>query len=212
LWGVLKVQTQVNLVFHNNGLRSYIEVDLCARCPRQDDKGCCGFYSPVFYATDLVYLDHNQPDLLQEIFSMDGITVLDASVTVNQQPDDDSYRCRFHSRSGGCRLPQNLRESVCRHFVCPDIGWEKNPHLLKWKEFFEQLADYEISLNNGAAEFLQSQGLTLRNPADRQQAIKLMEEYLIKATSRKPAFFDEVPAEEAAVVSCELRFGKEWTL
>lgn len=206
------MQTQVSLVFHNNGLRSYIEVDLCARCPRQDNKGCCGFYSPVFYATDLVYLAHHQPELLQEIFQMDGITVLDASVTINQQPDGDSYRCRFHSASGGCRLPQNLRESVCRHFVCPDIGWEKNPHLLKWKNFFEQLADYEIRLNNGTAEFLQARGLSLRKPADRQQAIKLMEEFLNKETSTKPSFFDEVPIVETAVVSCELRFGKEWTL
>jgi len=206
------VETKVQLVFHNNGLRSYIEVDLCARCPRQDDKGCCGFYSPVFYATDLVYLLHNQPQLLEEIFQMDCITVLDASVTINQQPDRDSYRCRFHSRQGGCLLPQHLRESVCRHFVCPGIGWENHPELQKWKKFFEQLADYEIQLNNGAAEYIKTKGLTLRSPADRQQVIRAMEEYLHQQTQTLPAFFEEVPAEETAVISCQLRFGKEWTL
>ena len=191
MWGVLKVETQVNLVFHNNGLRSYIEVDLCERCPRQDDKGCCGFYSPVFYATDLVYLYHNKPDLLEEIFAINGITVLDASVTVNQRPDGASYRS---------------------HFVCPGIGWEKSPALQKWRLFFEQLADYEISLNNGAAELLQAHGLTLRDPGDRQQAIQLMDEYLAQATSNRPAFFDEMPTKEAAMVTCELRFGRDWTL
>lgn len=206
------METQVELIFYNTGLRSYIEVDLCARCPRQDDKGCCGFYSPVFYATDLVYLLHNQPELLEEIFQMEGITVLDASVTVNQQPDGDSYRCRFHSRQGGCRLPQNLRESICRHFVCPGIGWESHPDLQKWKKFFEQLADYEIMLNNGAAEYLQAKGLTLRNSADRPQVIRAMEKYLQQQTQTKPAFFEEVPAQATAVVSCQLRFGKEWTL
>jgi len=206
------VETKVQLVFHNNGLRSYIEVDLCARCPRQDDKGCCGFYSPVFYATDLVYLLHNQPELLEEIFQMDGITILDASVTINQQPDGDSYRCRFHSRQGGCRLPQHMRESICRHFVCPGIGWENHSELQNWKKFFEQLADYEIQLNNGAAEYLQNKGLTLRNPADRQLVIQTMAEYLHQQTQTRPAFFEEVPAEVTAVVSCQLRFGKEWIL
>lgn len=58
-----------------------------------------------FYATDLVYLLHNQPQLLEEIFQMDCITVLDASVTINQQPDRDSYRCRFHSRQEGAFCP-----------------------------------------------------------------------------------------------------------
>ena len=206
------METQVNLVFHNNGLRSYIEVDLCGRCPRQDDKGCCGFYSPVFYATDLVYLYHNEPDILEEIFAIDGITVLDASITVNQRPDGDSYRCHFHNRSGGCRLAQTSRESICRHFVCPGIGWEKSPALQKWRLFFEQLADYEISLNNGAAELLQAHSLTLRDPGDRQQAIQLMDEYLAQATSNRPDFFNKMPAEEAAMVTCELRFGRDWTL
>lgn len=206
------MQTQVTIVFHNQGLRSFIEVDLCAHCPRQDDKGCCGFYSPVFYPTDLVYLYHNQPALLQEIFQLDGITVLDASVTVNQRPDGDSYRCRFHNLSGGCRLPQQLRESICRHFVCPDIGWEKSPFLYKWKDFFERLADYEIELNNSIASVLKSKGLSLRHSEQRKSAINVMVEQLKSYTEELPAFLTNMPALETATVNCELRFGKDWTL
>jgi hypothetical protein len=93
---------EINLIFHNLGLRTYIEVDLCAECPRQDDKGCCGFYSPVFYPTDLAYLYLHQPEMIEKIFSFDHLTVLDHSVTVNNVPEGDSYRCKFHSKNGGC--------------------------------------------------------------------------------------------------------------
>ena len=55
------MQKEIKIIFHNQGLRSYIEVDLCSECPRQDDKGCCGFYSPVFYSSDFAYLLKNQP-------------------------------------------------------------------------------------------------------------------------------------------------------
>lgn len=206
------VQTTVTLTFHNQKLRSYIEVDLCARCPRQDDKGCCGFYSPVFYPTDFVYLLENEPDLIDEIFAIHGITVLDASVTVNQRPDGDSYRCHFHRREGGCRLSQYLRESVCRHFVCPDIGWEKAPHLQHWKRFFAQLEEYEIKLNHRATEVLKKHGLSLRRPADRPQALTVLQEWFHQETQTLPGFFAELPAQETAQVLCQLRYGRDWTL
>lgn len=206
------VDIQVNFVFYNQGLRSYIEVDLCRQCPRQDDKGCCGFYSPVFYPTDLVYLEQHRPELVEEIFCMEGITVLDYSVTVNQKPDGDSYRCRFHSSQGGCRLNQQLRESVCRHFVCPDIGWEKEPGLQRWKLFFEQLADLEISINNRIGEAMAARDLSLRRPSDRPRALALMKQLVAEETRALPAFITELPAQESVIVSCELRYGREWTL
>ena len=57
---------EINLVFHRRGLRSFIEVDLCADCPRRDHKGCCGHYSPVFYLTDLTSLP-SSPQLIDYI-------------------------------------------------------------------------------------------------------------------------------------------------
>src|SRR5690606_21028372 len=97
---------EINLVFHRRGLRSFIEVDLCADCPRRDHKGCCGHYSPVFYLTDLYFIAKQRPQLIDYIAELPFLTVLDASITVNSIPDKDgSSRCQFHSLEKGCLLP-----------------------------------------------------------------------------------------------------------
>jgi hypothetical protein len=105
--------------------------------PRQDDKGCCGTIRRL-YSHDLAYILLHKPELIDYIFSLDNLTILDASVTVNNSIDEASYRCKFHKNEGGCLLPQNLRESVCRHFVCPGIGWWEDARLQNWKEFFDR--------------------------------------------------------------------------
>lgn len=203
---------EVNIIFHNQGLRSYIEVDLCSACPRHDDKGCCGYYSPVFYPTDFAYLLKNQPDLLQYIINLDDTTVLDASITVNNTIEGNSYRCHFHSKEGGCRLSQQQRESVCRHFVCPGINWEKEEELQHWKEFFTRLSDYEIMLNNSITDELKLRGLTLRGKNNRdiffQQLLSIFEE----KTLVLPEFFASCPPREEFRIVCEIKYGEDWPL
>lgn len=202
----------IKIVFHNQHLRSYIEVDLCRECPRQDDKGCCGFYSPVFYATDLVYLLKHKPELIDHIFSLENITVLDASVTVNNSIDGDSYRCHFHRKDGGCLLDQDLRESVCRHFVCPGIAWESEEKLGPWKDFFARLSDYEIELNNRIAASLQTKGLTLRDKEKRYQFWQELIALFELETGELPAFFREMPAQEEVSIKRTITYGRDWPL
>ncbi len=203
---------EINLVFHNQGLRSYIEVDLCANCPRQDDKGCCGFYSPVFYLCDLAYLLKNKPELIDYLFSLPNLTILDASVTVNSAKDGTSYRCQFHTREKGCLLPQQLRESICRHFVCPGIGWEREESLKAWRVFFEQVNDYEIALNHKLADRFSSLGLSLRSVEQRDEILARLPEAFEHLISSPPDFFSELPALSEAVIYRELSFGVDWKL
>jgi len=202
----------IQLVFYNQGLRSYIEVDLCARCPRQDDKGCCGYYSPVFYNSDLAWMLEQAPELVRELFSMEHLTIMDASVTVNQLVDGDSYLCRFHSREGGCRLPQHLRESVCRHFVCSGIDWQQEADLVEWKYFFDQLTDYEIALNQAIADRIAALGLSLRNHQQREIIFSLLPGIFKEESSNCPAFFASVPPEQKYIVYRHLTDRETWTL
>ncbi|ADI02440.1 MAG TPA: hypothetical protein GXX39_10380 [Syntrophothermus lipocalidus] len=206
------MERDIVLVFHNQGLRSYIEVDLCPQCPRLNDKGCCGYYSPVFYPTDLAYIILNRPGLVDHIFSLPHLTILDASVTVNSLVDDDGYRCQFHSRQTGCLLPMMLRESVCRHFVCPGIGWWEEESLSHWKLFFDQLAEYEIAVNNRISGELKRRGLTLRVPELRPTFYRELMPLFKKETEAKPGFFSLCPDREKVVLRRRLSFGKDWCL
>lgn len=203
---------EVKLTFHNNGLRSYIDVDLCSQCPRQDDKGCCGYYSPVFYPSDFAYLIRHQPELLEEILSLSQITVLDASITVNHTVEDPGYRCYFHNTEGGCRLPQLMRESVCRHFVCPGIPWEQDEKFKHWKDFFSRLSDYEIELNNKISEQLKSERLSLRNRESRPLFFKRLLEIFDQETVIIPDFIDKLNKEESLSLVCEIKYGEDWIL
>ena len=203
---------EINLIFHNLGLRTYIEVDLCAECPRQDDKGCCGFYSPVFYPTDLAYLYLHQPEIIAKIFTFDHLTILDHSVTVNNVPEGDSYRCKFHSKNGGCLLEQTWRESICRHFVCVGIGWWEELALREWKEYMEQLTDYEIELNQRLADALEGQGLNLRKPELREKYFHVLIGLYKKGTGQIPDFISNMPAQQSFRIIRPLRFGKDWQL
>lgn len=203
---------EITLVFHNCGLRSFIEVDLCNECPRQDDKGCCGYYSPVFYPTDLAYLLLYRPEMVEYIFSLERLTILDASVTVNNVIEGKSYRCRFHSKEGGCILSQSLRESICRHFVCSGIGWAEDEELQDWRDFFDKLTDYEIELNNQWAEILKEKGLSLRNPAQRPLIWVELKQLYQQVTEHMPDFMLPMPALAVYTLKRKLSFGEEWIL
>lgn len=206
------MQKEIKLKFHNRGLRSYIEVDLCAECPRQDAKGCCGYYSPVFYASDFAYLLENKPELIENILQADRITVLDTSVTLNKSIDGESYRCHFHRQQGGCFLEQEERESICRHFVCPGVDWESDPHLARWKKFFTLLFDYEIELNNQISEELSNIGLSLRRETERAEFFRQLLVIFKDKTRILPDFFNECPPEEEATLIREISFGQDWRL
>lgn len=208
----MKADKEIRLTFHNRGLRSYIEVDLCGQCPRQDDKGCCGHYSPVFYSTDLAYLAFNQPDLLDLIFIQPHLTILDASVTVNNEIDGSSYRCRFHKREGGCVLEQQERESVCRHFVCPGINWQQDPALESWQRFFEGLEDYEIALHARIAQRLEDEGLTLRNPGTRDKFFEVLRDIYAEETRVLPEFIAKQARDQEVLLLRPLSYGEEWEL
>jgi len=203
---------EITLVFHNQGLRSYIEVDLCRECPRQDDKGCCGYYSPVFYLTDIAYLLEHNIELLENILSLERLTVLDASVTVNNTIEGASYRCRFHSKEGGCLLTQLMRESICRHFVCAGIGWWELEQLQAWRDFFAQLTEYEIELNNLWAEKLHILGLSLRDPLLRPRIWAEIRKLYRQAQDQQPLFIGEMPVTATYTIKRPLKFGADWIL
>ncbi|MGE5390493.1 MAG: hypothetical protein ACM3PE_05450 [Deltaproteobacteria bacterium] len=202
----------IHLVFHNQGLRSYIEVDLCAECPRQDNKGCCGHYSPMFYPGDFAYLLRHRPELIDKILDLDNVTILDSSVTVNKTIDGDSYHCNFHRTEGGCLLEQDERESICRHFVCPGIDWESEPALAHWKTFFNKLFEYEIETNNRIAEIMRQKGLSLRDAAGRQEYFAQLLQAFEEVAADPPDFMQECPADERAVINRPITYGKNWPL
>ena len=203
----------VNLVFHNQGLRSYIELDLCPSCPRQDDKGCCAYYSPVFYPLDFGFWLEHQPDMIDTIFAIPNITVLDTSVTVNNYPEGNSYRCRFHSKETGCYLPQGLRESVCRQFICPGVGWWDEPALSDWNDFFTELAEYEAACNQRLGTALTNAGLSLRHPENRTGFFQTLLPLYRETIAEYPAFFSTCPEKESITLNKDISAAKQaWRL
>jgi len=209
----IKMLKEINLVFHRRGLRSFIEVDLCIDCPRRDHKGCCGHYSPVFYLTDLYFIARQRPQLIDYIANLPGLTVLDASITVNSLPDKDgSSRCQFHSTEKGCLLPMELRESVCRHFVCPGISWDKESRLAHWKEYFELLEDYETDLNNFLAACISQENLSLRRRSDWEAIFSVLELAMRRVLTEEKELGCHLPREEKAQIVRPICFGSEWPL
>lgn len=204
---------EINLVFHRKGLRSFIEVDLCASCPRQDSKGCCGYYSPVFYPTDLYFLNERRPDLIDYIARLPRLTILDHSITVNSLPEKDgSARCQFHSLRGGCLLPMELRESVCRHFVCPGIAWQQEARLAHWNEYFALLEEYEIHLNNSLAARLSRENLSLRRPGDWAFFLQRLGDFMTEELAQEDPWGEGLPQQESAQIVRPICYGSEWPL
>ena len=150
--------------------------------------------------------------MLDYILNLPSLTVLDNSVTVNNCPEENSYRCQFHNKESGCILEQSLRESICRHFVCPGINWENEAKLKLWKDFFAQLTDYENNLNNIIAQKLEQKGLTLRNKDKHKMFLQQLLILFEEATATKPAFFTEVPESEVFEIKRSLKFKADWPL
>ena len=198
------------IIFHNWGLRSWIECTLCWNCPRGDNKGCC-YYNPTFYPLDFVYIMEKKPELIEDIFSRRRITVMEKYVGVDRIEDaDGDFRCQFHSLEGGCELPPDLRESVCREYVCPGCGVWEIEGAGKWKEFFERLGSFEQEINSFLSRSLELKGLTLKNNwADFiVEAGKVFRE----VWPDLPYWMKEYPAEEKFVVRRAVVYGKDWKI
>ena len=207
------MKKEITLTFHNEGLRSYIELDLCCECPRQDRKGCCGWYSPVWYPLDLAFVYKHSPQTLDFVWGLDHLTVLDSSVTINNFPESESYQCRFHKKEGGCVIPQHLREAVCRQFVCIGVNWQAEPEMAHWVEFFERLTDYEIAVNEKLAALVAAKGFNLRNPEQRKPYIEALMPLYEEEMKNPPAFFSEYPKEETYIIRRNIEhFGSKWIL
>lgn len=211
---VLIMEKSIKLVFHNQGLRSYIELDLCSACPRQDCKGCCGFYSPVFYPTDLAFIYMHRPELLDFIFTQQYVTVLDTSITINSRldPDSSGYLCSFHTKESGCILPQFLREPICRIFVCPGVNWQQEPELKNWRVFFEKLFNYEMNINEQLSAALLSKGLSLRQHNRRDDFFAHLLPLYQEAIREKPAFFAGVPEQKTIIIKRMLSYKSDWII
>ena len=207
------MEKEITLTFHNEGLRSYIELDLCRECPRQDRKGCCGWYSPVWYPLDLAFVYKTHPATLDYVWSLSRLTVLDTSVTINNLPESESYQCRFHQKEGGCVIPQHLREGICRQFVCIGVNWQAEPSLARWVQFFDRLTDYEIAVNDRLSARLTQGGYTLRDPARREEFMQALMPWYEEEMRHPPAFFTDVPAAETVKIRRTIeKFGTEWVL
>ncbi|NLG31988.1 MAG: hypothetical protein GX550_00530 [Syntrophomonadaceae bacterium] len=203
---------EIKITFNNRLLRSYIEVDLCLDCPRQDSKGCCGHYSPVFYPTDLAYLYKENPDILSLILNLKDITVLDTSITVNNDIDGQSYKCKFHNQTKGCILAQEMRESICRHFVCPGIDWESEPKCNNWRIFFDSLTEYEIALNKRLGDKLAQKNLTLRDRSRHNAFFKELISLYDEETENFPSFLYNFPSTEEYTLIRPIKYGRDWPL
>ena len=198
------------IVFHNLGLRSWIECTLCWNCPRGDAKGCC-YYNPTYYPTDLAYLQENNPAVIQVILGMPRLTILEKYLSTDRVQDKDGdFRCPFHALEGGCRWAPDLRESVCRFYVCSGCDIWQAEGVAVWKQFCDRLESYEAEINQSICAELAARSLDLKvDPAEfiKQAALVFKEKW-----DFMPEWCREYPAEERFVLSRPITPGKEWKL
>lgn len=198
------------VVFHNLGLRSWIECDLCWDCPRGDGKGCC-YYNPTYYPTDFIYLMDVKPQALQEILNMPYITFLEKYVSLDRVEDEEGdYLCQFHSITGGCRWAPDLRESVCRFYICPGCRiWEEEKVEI-WKKFFTKVEEYESKINQEISLVMENRGLDLRS--NTMDFIKQASEYFHERWSFNPDWCQEYPKGQVLIINRTLEYGKNWRI
>jgi hypothetical protein len=198
------------IVFHNLGLRSWIECNLCWDCPRGDAKGCC-YYNPTYYPTDLAYLQAVNPEAIKAIFSLSRFTVLEKYMSADRIKDPDGdFRCPFHSLEGGCRWAPELRESVCRFYVCTGCNLWEEEGVEGWKEFFDRLETYEAEINQAISQELEAQGLNLKSDPAKfiQRALLLFKE----KWDLVPEWCREYPQQQRFILKRPISRGKEWKL
>jgi hypothetical protein len=200
---------KITLTFHNLGLRSWIECDLCSQCPLDKEKGCCS-YSPTYHVLDIAYIGYYYPELLIQIVNGPGVLIQDMWITVNSLQDRVSgKRCRFVSHTG-CLIPVKFRESVCRHFICPGIKiWEGNS-LTKWQEFFQKVELTETEFNDYLRSMLKESGITLKTNFNK--AVDLLVSKYMDLIEVEQQRFVKYPSQEQVVIEREINLEEVWVV
>lgn len=198
----------VTVGFRNLGWRSWLTCSLCAECPDSDQKGCC-CYSPVLRLAELGLLQRDNPQILRDLLEMPHLTILDYSVTVESvRCVDNTRRCQFHSCKGGCVLPVEFRESVCRRYVCAGTGLWEQAGAKDWTRFFDELEVWEAGFNQELEQELRKAGITLRGDHDCFFAVlgQAFERLYQPALQRIP----KPPEEENLTFSVDVSDWIEW--
>lgn len=207
----MKIKREFEVIFHNQGLRSWIECTLCWSCPRDNHKGCC-FYNPTFYPLDFIYMQENNPELIDFIFKLPRVTVLEKYVGIDRMVDaDGDYRCQLHSLHGGCIMAPDLRESVCRQYICPGCRiWEEEDTSC-WREFFDRLDACEKEINQEISAILGERGLSFKTGPQEfiREACRL---YYQNWPEDPFAWCRDYPSQQRYRITREMAWGKDWKI
>lgn len=200
--------TEIKMTFYNLGLRSWIECDLCYRCPLNQSKGCCS-YNPTYHLVDLGYIGSVRPDILPVIMGKPRLVIEEFWLSVSYLEDSRvGRRCQFNTDTG-CQLPVEYRESVCRHFICPGIRLWEEESLARWAEFFQEIEATEAEFNQRLRLRLQEAGVDLRSSFPTALDI-LVREYRQVLAGIEAERFGKYPSREQIVLSREIVPGEKW--
>lgn len=204
------MRTEIKLTFHNLGLRSWIECDLCFKCPLNQAKGCCS-YNPTYHLVDLGYIGDQWPDLLPVILNKTRVLVDNFWVAVNYIEDPQvGRRCQFNTDTG-CQLPVEFRESVCRHFICPGIQMWEEESLKRWADFFQEIETTEAEFNQHLRLKLQEARVDLKSsfPAALDVLVKEYHQVLAGIEAER---FGKYPRQEEIIITREIDPDQIWVV
>ncbi|NPV28305.1 MAG: hypothetical protein HPY58_01345 [Firmicutes bacterium] len=193
----------IEVTFHNAGLRSSIECNMCSRCPRDRVHGCCKI-SPVFLLTDIgFFLNNNSIGFLKSLLKSPYAEIGDNYLKVKAIKGVDGRRyCRFHHPEIGCRLPILYRNTVCRQFLCPEVSLWRDSRAKRWAAFWLRLQEEEIILNQALGRECQKNNCSLRF---RQNACLELIKTLYRELSRNTSpLFNSYPVTEVLLLTPRL--------
>ncbi len=84
--------------------------------------------------------------------------------------------------------------------------------LQDWRDFFENLTEYEIETNNRWSEILAAMGITLRKPDLRDRFFSELAKLYQENLDNLPDFMKSMPKEEVRTLRRSLNFGTAWIL
>lgn len=202
------MRQHVDVIFHNLGLRSWIECSMCASCPDSKGKGCC-CYKPLYMPADLAYLQQNQPEVLERVLAVRPLTMMETCFLVeNYQGEDGTLFCRFHSRKGGCTLEVAEREYVCRRYVCEGVPIWDIPGTGEWQRFFGELERREAELNGILEKELKEAGASLNR--DVKHYLQVLQQAYDKIEDQGKTWFENMPVEGRFTLEVDDAEWHEW--
>ncbi|MDH7578774.1 MAG: hypothetical protein QHH75_13390 [Bacillota bacterium] len=190
----------IEVTFHNAGLRSSIECNMCSSCPRDRIRGCCKI-SPVFLLTDVgFFLNSNGISFLESLFESPYVEIGDDYLKVKAIKEVDArHYCRFHNQEIGCRIPIPHRNTVCRQFLCPEVSLWRDPKAKRWVSFWLHLQKEEILLNHTLALECEKNNCSLR--FQRNTCLELIKNLYQKLNSRLEPYFRSYPVTEVLLMA-----------